>query len=61
MLEFLVHPINSYTHKKNKVKYINFVEVKKPDEPFRQDQVTELKFLNEIKTKARVLRLIERD
>lgn len=43
------------------IEYIRFVEVKKPDEPLRQDQVTELKFLNEIKIKARVLRLIERD
>ena len=45
----------------NKVEYIRFVEVKKPDEPLSQDQVTELKFLNEIKIKARVLRLIESD
>ena len=43
------------------VEYIRFVEVKKPDEPLSQDQVTELKFLNEINIKARVLRLIEND
>jgi hypothetical protein len=41
-------------------KFSRFVEVKKPDEPVRPDQTDEIKLLNVLGLRARVLRLIER-
>jgi len=43
-----------------KIDHVRFIEVKKPREPLREDQVNELHYLNfDLKVKARVLRLRE--